>query len=157
MRIERRSGTRRTSVELIAGRNARGEGVREEVLVDDHGYGVVRITRSPGLVLGLAAGDLVRIDRATGSFELLQRGGNLAVQVYGPHEVVDEATAGIRALGGRLDGRAPDLTVFTVPAAEGIGGLSAVLDELADRHPAVEWDLGNAYGEDGELLRWWEE
>ena len=47
------------------------------------------------------------------------RGGNLALQVYGPHQIVDSLTPLLGALGAAMDARAPGLTVYTVSASVG--------------------------------------
>ena len=69
-------------------------------------------------MLGIAADDIVRVSPEA-QFEVIERGRNLAVQVYGRHEDVDEITKDVWELGGALDGRADNLTVYTIPVTAG--------------------------------------
>jgi hypothetical protein len=146
----------RTTVSLVAGHASSGRPVLEEVLVDRLDADVYRIVATPGLVLGVAAGDTIRVQPDTG-FTLLERGRNLAIQVYGPHELADEVVTDVWALGGSLDGRAKGLTVFTIPVDATFPRVEAIFDGLAARHPEVEWYFGNVYDEtDGVTpLNWW--
>jgi hypothetical protein len=83
---------------------------------------------------------------------------NLAVHVYGPHALADEAVVDVKGLGGTLDGRAPNLTVFTVPVTAGFAAVEAAFNRLVAQHPEVEWYFGNVYDPaDGVTpLGWWE-
>ena len=119
----------RTAINLVAGQKTSGELVLEEVLVTREGAGRFRIEATPGLVLGVARGDVIVIDTER-SFTVVERGGNLAIHVYGPHHLVDEVTEAVRALGGSLDGHAPGLTAFTVPVAAGFVAVETLFDRL---------------------------
>ena len=116
-----------------------------------------RLDRTPGLVLGVAAGDCVSIDRAKGEFALLARGGNLAVQVYGPPDVALSVKDEVRKLGGRHDGGESGLTVYTIPVAAGFPAVEALLGSLSLKDPRIEWYFGNVYDEKGGVtpLNWW--
>jgi hypothetical protein len=108
-------------------------------------------------VLGIAANDVVRITPGA-SYEIVERGRNLAVQVYGNHDAVDEVTKDVWELGGSLDGRADNLTVYTIPLTAGFAKVEQVFNDLVARHPDVEWYFGNVYdNEDGVTpLGWWQ-
>lgn len=145
----------RTTVDLVAGTKSSGEPVYERVLVDALGHDEYRVVASPALVLGIASGDRIRVDG--GHFEVLDRGRNLVIQVYGPHDVVDEVVAEVWRLGGALDGRAKGVTAFTIPVRAGFAAVEAVFNALVDRHRSIEWYFGNVYDADGETpLGWWE-
>ena len=145
----------RDHVDLFAGHNSRGEPVLEEVHVDRLDDGTYRVVATPGLVLGIAAGDVLRVT-ADGRYEIVRRGGNLAVQVFGPPEVIEEVTKDVWALGGSLEGRTDKLTVFTVPVRAGFAAVERVFEDLVARHPEVEWYYGNVYADDGVTpLDWW--
>lgn len=147
----------RTSLTLLVDHDTSGEPVHEQVVVDDLGDGTYRVVQSPGLVIGTAAGDL--IERADdGSAVVLERGGNLCVQVYASDAHADVLELLLQPLGGRLDGRIPDtLSVFTVPASAGFERVARILEALVERHPDVEWLYGNVYDVDGVTpLGWWE-
>ena len=64
----------------MAGHKTSGEPVFEQVLVDLLDDGTYRIIATPGLVLGIAADDVVRVT-PDASYEIVERGRNLAVQV----------------------------------------------------------------------------
>ena len=79
------------------------------------------------------------------------------MQVYGSHDVVDEVTKDVWELGGSLDGRADNLTVYTIPVTAGFAQVEQVFNGLIDRHPDVEWYFGNVYADDGVTpLGWWQ-
>ncbi|GCB53405.1 hypothetical protein SNL152K_10762 [Streptomyces sp. NL15-2K] len=62
----------------------------------------------------------------------------------------DSVAEAIRPLGGRMDGRARNLTVLTVPVASGFGELESILNHAAEENTSAEWYYGNVYDpEDG--------
>jgi hypothetical protein len=146
-----------TTVNLAAGTKTTGERVYEEVLVTELPDGNYRLDCTPGLVLGIAAGDYISIDTAKGEFSVLSRGGNLAVQIYGPPEVALSIKDEVHKLGGRHDGGEKNLTVFTIPAAVGFPSVEALLNSLSSKDARIEWYFGNVYDEkDGVTpLNWW--
>ncbi|MCC2320797.1 DUF4265 domain-containing protein [Cellulomonas xiejunii] len=145
-----------TTLRVFAAENTSGGRVDEDVLVEDLGGGRWRLVASPGLVLGVAAGDVIELD-AERRVRPVSRGGNVAIHVFAPPEHADELTASMNALGGVLDGRSPGLTVFTVPASAGFPAIEHVLRRLVEAHPSAEWFYGNVYADDGVTpLRWWE-
>ena len=108
----------RCTVEVVAGHKPSGEPVMEELLVDRLPGDEWRLVATPGLVLGVAAGDIFVL-REDGRPHVTVRGGNLAIQVFGPHDEADLLAAEMAVLGGGIDARAPELTVFTVPVSAG--------------------------------------
>src|SRR5689334_5935927 len=68
----------RTTIVALAGHKISGEPVTEEILVDDVGDGCWCLVASPGLVLGIAAGDIFRLG-TDGVPIVVERGGNLAI------------------------------------------------------------------------------
>jgi Domain of unknown function (DUF4265) len=146
------------TLNLVAGNKSSGEKALEEVLVTETSDpGIYCLAATPGLVLGVAAGDSIKVDIDSGEFEVIERGGNLAVQVYGPADLVNELTSAILQLGGRLDGQSRGLTVYTVPVSRGFGELEKVLNVAVARSPELEWYYGNVYDPvDGVTpLNWW--
>jgi hypothetical protein len=142
---------------MVAGIKSSGEPVFEQVLVDRLDGGAYRVVATPGLVLGIAAGDVIRVTPEA-RYEIVERGCNLAVHVYGGHDLVDEVMKDVWELGGSLDGRADNLTVYTIPVSAGFPQVEQVFNDLVARHPDVEWYYGNVYDtEDGvTLLNWWQ-
>jgi hypothetical protein len=147
----------RTTIDVLAGQKTSGDPVFEEVLVDDLGNDRYRIVATPGLVLNVAADDVVVFDRSKRTVSIESRGRNLAVQVHAPPEVADELVDPIGKLGGVMHGREGPLTVFTVPVAVGFPAVERVLRDLVRRHPEAEWYYGNVYDPaDGVTpLNWW--
>lgn len=152
------SDARRRTLQLVAGRKSSGEQVMEEVLVDEtDDPRTFRLVATPGLVLGVAAGDILNVDVDAGTFEIVCRGGNIAVQVYGPYDLADAIAPEISRLGGYFDGRSGGLTVFTVPASVGFDKLEEILNSATAKNSQLEWYYGNVYdSEDGVTpLNWW--
>jgi hypothetical protein len=152
------SESTRQTVRLVAGAKTSGEPVFEEVLVERLPTpGHVRVLASPGLVLDVAAGDVLKVDPESHGFSTVSRGGNLAIQVYGPHAAADSIEQEISAIGGRIDGRERNLTVFTVPASVGFPAVEKILNSLTARHSEMEWYYGNVYDKDDGVtpLNWW--
>jgi hypothetical protein len=135
----------------------------DEVLAEPIEENRYRLLRSPALALGIAAGDMIELtDRRTGRFAVIERGGNVAVQLYTPADltgVVDHAIVpAVEALGGTVDARVDvRLAVFTIPLSVGFVAIEVVFDGFVQRHPGVEWYYGNVYDPDDGVtpLDWW--
>jgi len=155
------AGHGRRTLKVRAGAKSSGEPVYEDLLVDQLGDCTYRAAASPGFVLGIAAGDVFELDSAeSGHFTVLERGGNLNVQMYAPHGStvdVDSLQERVGLLGGRLDGQAKNLAIFTVPVSVGFHAVEDVLNEYVASHPGAEWYYGNVYDPvDGVTpLNWW--
>lgn len=147
----------RIVVDCIAGRKTDGSLVREELLVEVASDGTMLVVATPALVLGVAAGDRINVT-PQGECEVLIRGGNLAVQVFSD----DQSAVGLLAeafsdMGGRVDARAPGLTVFTISVTVGFAVIEGALRNFVQRVPGAEWYYGNVYADDGETpMGWWE-
>jgi hypothetical protein len=150
------SGTQPT-IAVVAGRKTSGEAVIEQVLVEPVDGSVYRIRATPALVLGCAAGDVVAWDRNNQTISIIARGGNLAVQVYGPDRAGESILDEVTAMGGGLDGKARNLTVYTIPATAGFPAVENMLNSLAAREPGIEWYFGNVDDPVDEVtpLDWW--
>jgi hypothetical protein len=125
-----------------------GRPCREPVHVLDPGGGRFRLLHSPGFVLGIAAGDEFRLLGEDGSFEVLSRSGNVAVQVFSRESIeplVGELTRRVPEIGGILDGRIERGMVFTIPIGVGFPTIEEVFDALVSAHPGLEWLYGNIY------------
>ena len=131
----------------------------EQVHVEDRGAGTYRLLQSPGFVLGLAADDVFELEPG-GTFKLLQRGGNISIQMFSndPVERFEPfATSELTRIGGRLDGRMPNVLVYTVAASVGFPEIERRLDRIKTRFPTLAWYYGNVYDPvDGVTpLNWW--
>ena len=146
------------TIGLLAAFKQTGEPVHEELPARPLGAGVWRLMSTPGLVLGVAADDVVRVDD-DGSFEVLERGGNVAVQVYTqqPQAEVEKLLAEVEGNGGWLDGyHAGRLAVFTFPVTTGFEAIESIVSAYTRRHEE-EWYYGNVYDDQDQPLNWWAE
>ncbi|MFD4434177.1 DUF4265 domain-containing protein [Nocardia sp. NPDC058497] len=135
-----------------------GKPVHEELpakILKNNDYEVLG---SPVLTYGFAAGDRLRV-ADDGTFDVLERGGNLCIRVFPTARLTD---AGINALTTRfekLDGLVeipPDLRfiVITVPVAVGFPAVEDAVREWAAGHDS-DWEYGNVHDEQGKPLGWW--
>lgn len=90
---------------LVGGYKDSGEPVYENLLVAHLTPSIVRLIKSPGIVLGIAAGDTICVD-GSGKFTLIERAGNIAVQIYGNPGPAGTIEFDIEALGGLAGWRA---------------------------------------------------
>jgi hypothetical protein len=121
---------------------------------------VFRLLYSPGLVLGIAAGDEFKLVGDEGAFEVTLRGGNLAVQVFSQSPVEqyrDELAKRVTSVGGRLDGSVDRGIVFTIPVSVGFATVESLFNPWVAAHTGWEWYYGNVYDPaDGITpLGWW--
>jgi hypothetical protein len=142
------------TVRLLAALKESGQPVFEEVPVEVLGPARYRLLASPGILDGLAAGDVFVVDPISSLYRVKEHGGNLCVQVWYPGldlagRVDAELAPGVTALGGTLDGREQELTSFTIPLAAGIPVIEALLNGWVDSADGATWSFGNAYEEDG--------
>ncbi len=147
------------TVLVVAGHAANGNPVHEEVPVEPEAPSSYRVLATPGLADGFAADDVIELD-AEGKATVIERGGNLGVQIYSrvhDDEAVRQLIDAVEALGGWLDGLDPRRVIaLTFPVGAGFPAVEAVLNAYAAEH-GVEWYFTNVYGADDETpLGWWE-
>jgi uncharacterized protein DUF4265 len=135
-------------------------GATQPVEVEPLGNGEYRILFSPGLVEGIAAGDVIRLtDPRLGLFEVLRRGGNVAVKLGAPEPLepfLSAICADLATLNGRLDGATETAAVWTIPATAGFPRIEQAMAAAVARIPGAGWWYGNVYDDSGKPLRWWE-
>ncbi|WP_346014293.1 MULTISPECIES: transposase [unclassified Streptomyces] len=93
-----------------------------------------------------------------GSAKVVERGGNIAVQVFHagiPGDVIESLKKNATEIGGRVDGELESLVVLTFPVRVGFPAIESLLAALPE--DAVEWEYGNVFDEQGEPLAWWED
>ena len=152
-----------TTVELLAGKKTTGEDVREAVTVKRVTKDWFEVTHSPGLVLGIAAGDVIKLHTAdTGSFDVVQRGQNLCIQIFKGEPFSksqrDQFARRMQEIQGRLDAESANELVFTVPVRLGFAAVESLLNSLVSDCQDCRWYFGNVYDPtDGVTpLSWWE-
>jgi hypothetical protein len=136
-----------------------GKPVHEEVHVEHEGQARYRLLQSPGLVLGIAAGDVFTANE-DGSFTVVRRAGNVSLQIFvedNQDDLEQFASREFKKIGGYLDGRADKVLVYTVPVKSGFPAMEKVASMLQERFPKIEWGYGNVYDPaDGVTpLNWW--
>lgn len=141
---------------LQAGKKRSGEAVYENVLASRVSGSRVKLTHSPGLALGIAAGDVIDVE-SDGSYKLVSHGGNIAVHIYGDPLVARSIESKIAGIGGWWDGGVKNLTIYTIPADAKFSKIEPILNELVSGESQVEWYYGNVYDlADGVTpLNWW--
>ena len=124
--------------------------------------GNYRVLNSPGFVEGIAAGDEIALLDEDGKFEVLKRGGNVAVQVYSSEPIemhkrsLEEQVVKLK---GVLDGAIEKGMVFTIPVAAGFPNIEKIFNSFVEANPKAQWVYGNVYDpEDGVTpLDWWKD
>ena len=147
-------GPNQPTVRLLAALKESGQPVLEEVPVEVLGPNEYRLLASPGILDGLAAGDVFTVDPISHLYRVQEHGGNLCVQVWYPGldlagRVDAELVPGVIALGGTLDGREQELSSFTIPLSAGIQLIEDLFNSWVDAADGATWSFGNAYEEDG--------
>lgn len=119
-----------------------------------------KVLATPGIVLGCAAGDTVRVD-ADGRFAVVGRGGNVAVHIYAKPALeqrdVDDLRRRFEAIRGLVEAPAHlRFAVVTVPVSAGFPAIEAALHAWMSTRTGTEWFFGNVYDDDDVPLRWWD-
>ncbi|MES0812168.1 DUF4265 domain-containing protein [Roseibium sp. SCPC15] len=153
---------RTTTIELFAGSSFSGKPVRERLRVHQVDTQVYRLLQSPGLVLGIAKGDLIEAPDKTGIFQIVSRAGLICVQILLQRPVFNLApleTAVETELQGSVDGLTDKQLVLSVPSTAGFKKIENFLDQLVKHLGGAEWFYGNIYDPaDGVTsLNWWQE
>jgi len=135
------------------------EGRTQPVEVEECGDELYRVLYSPGWVEGIAAGDVIRVtDSASGQFEVVERGGNIAIKWAAGSEVgpaLDRADRILSELGARRDGAIRKAAVWTVPVASGFSAMESAMEQVCALIPGSDWWYGNVYDNSGKPLNWW--
>jgi hypothetical protein len=158
--LARSDGIQHDHVRLLAGENARGEPVYEEVPARLRHEDLVEVLGTPALALGCAAGDTIDV-QADGTFAVITRGGNVSVLVYAAVALSTTALSDLRSallpLGAVVEvPPARKIAVATIPVRAGFEAIEAAMKDWITGREGVEWFYGNVYDGGGEPLRWWE-
>lgn len=154
------TGLHPISVDVVAGFTSSGSPAFESVPASETGPGTFLVAGSPALAGGFAAGDEITV-HADGTFDVVTRGGNLAVQLYAPSsfDTTDLAAVltQVEGLGGYLDGGHEQVRVFTIPVTAGLAAVEKIFNAFIEKHPSFEWYFANVYdpADDVTPLNWW--
>ncbi len=149
------------TIELLAGYDPNNQPIVERlsvrVLPDDS----CQLAKSPAFLQGIASGDVIKLDKDSKSFEIVQRSGNLAIRVYARanmEALADALGSELEKLGGELDIETPRMLVFSIHVSCGFEQIEALLNRFIDGETSA-WRYGNVYDpNDGKTpLNWWVE
>lgn len=149
-----------TLIKVFAGTNSQGT-VLEELPAEYLSDQKFKLCASPGLALGLAKGDTIKL-LPHGDFELINHGGNFCVQIYKEQPIKEkiEAVESIvkRELSGSLDGFHNGSLAFSAPISNGFHATNTVFNQIRDLLES-EYYYSNIYKnpydlEDEELVSW---
>jgi hypothetical protein len=136
-----------------------GDPVHEVVPAIRVGNGTWELTGTPALAIGCAAGDHVAVD-VEGKFQVVRRGGNLAIVAFAPHgrSIAEQGKAlqdDIQSIGGLVESH-PDgrWLVVTIPVQS---GFPSIEDAMGRWHEGtgLDWHYANVFDEEGRSLNWW--
>lgn len=140
-------GLREKHLLLLVDYSKKNKPWKEPVHVAELERGAFRLLYSPGLVQGIAAGDVFRILNDDGAFELVERSGNLSVQVYclRPFEAAPKGKLieEMERFGASLDGQIERGMVFTAPPSAAFGAMEKALNAFVSEIQDSSWDYGN--------------
>lgn len=153
-----------TEVELPICHHEGGRPGTELVEVEPVGPNRYRLRYSPGVLEGLARGDVIELsDADPRGFTVVARSGLLCVWFYfgepganrGPDG--DRVRTAVERFGGACDGGGNTHLIFSVPVSLGFPAVEALFDDLVGQHPGSTWLYGNVYDpwNDFKPLGWW--
>ena len=129
-----------------------------EVLVEETADGQLRIANSPGMIMGLAADDIVVLDGSVSQgYRLIKRGQNVVVHIYVEADrretVQRDLSIILGKIGGELDGHMGENGLcYTIPVAAGFGVMEGELNRVVPG----KWFYSNVHDpETDEPLNWW--
>ncbi|MDK8180097.1 DUF4265 domain-containing protein [Paenibacillus sp. UMB4589-SE434] len=149
-----------TLIQVFAGTYSEGT-VLEELPAEYLSDQKFKLCASPGLALGLAKGDTIKL-HPNGDFELIEHGGNFCVQIYKEQpikEILEAAEIIVKQeLAGSLDGFHNGSLAFTAPISNGFHATNHVFNKIRDLLES-EYYYSNIYKnpyhlEDEELVSW---
>jgi hypothetical protein len=134
-------------IRLLAGHGANGQPVFEMLPALRRDAALFTLTGSPGLVLGCATGDVLRVGD-DGEFEVVEPGENVCVQLYREEGFTPESFARLQEAVGAYGGlaEAPSnlrFIVVTMGRSVGLAAIERVLDGWASGVDGAEWWFGN--------------
>jgi hypothetical protein len=154
-----------TEIDLPICHNESGRPGTEVIEVERLRTNRYRLLYSPGVVEGLAKGDVIECsDSDPKGFTVVSRSGNLCVWFYFPEPGInrgpdgDRVRATVERFGGVSDGGGNTNLVFSVPVSFGFQAVEVLFNDLVEQHPGSSWLFGNVYDpwNDFKPLGWWE-
>ena len=136
-----------------------GSPVTEKVPARRRSDGLIEVLGTPGIAYGCAAGDVLSVE-ANGRFEVVRRGGNVAIHLWPSQHFTDDQLTALRLLFEPLRGlvEGPDparFAVVTVPVTAGFPAIEQAIERFVGKQPEIEWYFGNVRDESELPLNWW--
>ncbi|ASP34344.1 hypothetical protein CHH27_14730 [Labrenzia sp. VG12] len=131
-----------TTIDIFADTASSGNPVYERLRVKELAKDTYRLEHSPGLVLGIAKGDVIKTHLPSRSFEIVSRSGLIAVQIYLESPVSDREALSIHVetvLMGTIDAITDKQVVLSLPYARGFQEIEAVLEQIVTGLGNAEW------------------
>lgn len=149
-------------IELYAGSRPDGTPVLERLSVKVLEDNSCQLVRSPAFVKGIASGDVIKLDKKEGQFELVKRAGNLCIRVFaksGIEAIATDLTPKLEKMGGEQDFENDRMLVYSIHVSCGFADIEKLLNEHIDEDEGAMWMYGNVYDPaDGVTpLNWWQE
>jgi Domain of unknown function (DUF4265)/Protein of unknown function (DUF1569) len=125
-----------------------------------------RLMYSPGLVEGVAKGDVIEFPALEPSgFRVVERSGNLCIWFAFPEPGRnrgpdgDRVRAAVEKFGGVCDGGGNTNLVFSVSVRYGFPAIEALFQKLAAEQAGASWSFGNVFDPDhpDQPIGWWED
>ncbi len=151
-------------IELPICHNESGRLGTEVAEVEPVGPNQFKLLYSPGVVEGVAKGDVIELSNTDPKgFSVVRRSGNLCVWFYFPKPGInrgpdgDRVRAAVERSGGVCDGGGNTHLIFSVPVSSGFVAVEALFDGLVMQYPGSSWLYGNVYDPWNDLkpLEWW--
>lgn len=148
------------AIELLAGYDPEGKPFVERLQVKVADDNSCQLVRSPAFIKGIASGDVIKLDRETGQFDMVKRSGNLSIVVFcrgDTNALSQQLTPELEKLDGELDIQTERMLVFSIHVSCGFKQIEAILNRhVGDKTHSV-WQYGNVYDPaDGTTpLNWW--
>lgn len=154
-----------TEIELPVCHNESDRPCFEVVEVERLGEQRYRLVHSPGVVEGLARGDVIDLcDCDPRGFTVVSRSGYLCVWFYFPQigqnrgPDGERARAVVKQFGGICDGGGNTNLIFSVDVDLGFPAVERLFHDLVAQYPGSSWFFGNVYDpwNNFQPLGWWE-
>ena len=129
-------------IDVAIKKSSDGKWIRERLPARVLGDDIYELANSPMLAQGLAADDRIRLFE-DGQYELVERGRNVSVQVFGEWTEMDALAQHVASVGGRLCGKEPRIRVFTLPLSLGLHKIETTVDDVVSEFAELTWLFGN--------------
>jgi hypothetical protein len=149
-------------IHVYAAKARNGNIVAEELPAFKVGVNLYRLAASPGLAPNMAKGDVVMCFSKYSPVEVVERGGNVCVQIYADDishkEVIESEREVAEILGGSTDVWTEKTLAFSIPVSVGFENIERLFNYYSEKKSWI-WCYGNVYDVDDGVtpLNWWKQ